>query len=179
MQLHVVRAVGRGGSERSAFDDALVVAGAGDHHVVHLGPTIPHGSTVDVSERLPVPAGRPSFGDRLYAVVAERTTAERGAQVWAGLSWAQDATSGHGLIVGRDAADEDALRVQLDIGLRDLQASRRIELGTPQVVTVGAMCTGTPTCAVVLCAFAVEAWPAEPVWTAASGPTATRGEVRR
>ena len=42
--------------------------------------------------------------------------------------------------------------------LRDLQAIRRVQLGPIRSCVVGAMCTGTPTSALVICGYGTEPW---------------------
>jgi hypothetical protein len=52
------------------------------------------------------------------------------------------------------------VRRQIAASLRDLQAVRGLDLGEARSCVVGAMCTGTPTCALVIYAYGTEAWTA-------------------
>jgi arginine decarboxylase len=158
MKLYLAKAIGRASTPLAAFDAALVVAGVANLNLIRLSSVIPpRGEIVDV-ERCPF-ARDGRWGDRLYAVYAERRTSVLGAQVWAGVGWAQDPVSGRGLFVEHDGSNEDDVREQITASLRDLQAIRRLELGPVHSCVVGAMCTGAPTSALVICAYGTEPWP--------------------
>ncbi len=160
MRLYVSTAIGRGSTELSAFDAALVKAGVANFNLIRLSSVIPPSSTVEQVEQPPF-AGCAAWGDRLYAVYAEQRTSVPGEQVWAGVGWAQDPSSGHGLFVEHEGHDEDEVRGQLDASLRDLQRVRGIRLETVKTSIVGAMCAGMPTCALVICAYGTSPWGGE------------------
>ena len=157
MKIYVCKAVGRGSTEAAAFDAALVRAGVADFNLIRLGSVIPPRSQIVESDRFPSAQGG-TWGDRLYAVYAERRSSVAGAQVWAGVGWSHDRDTGRGLFVEHDGAREDDVTEQITASLRDLQGTRGLELGPIQSCVVGAMCTGVPTCALVICSFVTEPW---------------------
>ena len=157
MEISVARAVGRGGTELSAFDAALIGAGVGNFNVIRLSSVIPPQAAVVEVERCPF-TDQGGWGDRLYAVYAEQRTSVVGEQVWAGVGWVQDRRTGRGLFVEHEGATEGSVREDIAASLRDLQATRGLDLGAPRMSVIGAMCTGAPTCALVVCAYRTEAW---------------------
>ncbi len=160
MKLYVSKAIGRGRTELSAFDAALVEAGVANFNLIRLSSVIPPSSTVEQVDQPPF-AECAAWGDRLYAVYAERRTSIPGEQVWAGVGWAQDASTGHGLFVEHEGHDKERVCCELDASLRDLQRIRGLRLETVQTSVVGAMCTGMPTCALVICAYGTSPWDSE------------------
>lgn len=157
MTLYMAKAVGRGSTELAAFDAALVGAGAADFNLIRLSSVIPPNGEIVEVERCPF-AQQGRWGDRLYAVYAERRTSIAGEQVWAGIGWSQDRETGRGLFVEHEGAREQDVREQITASLRDLQAIRGLDLGPIHTSILGAMCTGTATCALVICGYATEPW---------------------
>ena len=90
---------------------------------------------------------------------AQRTSIA-GEQVWAGVGWCQDGETGRGLFVEHEGTREQEVRELITASLTDLQAIRGLDLGEIHSCVVGAMCTGTPTCALVICGYVTEPWPA-------------------
>lgn len=157
MELYVSAAIGRGRTELAAFDHALIGVGAANFNLVRLSSVIPPGSTVVDAPRCP-PLPSSTWGDRLYVVYAEQRTSTPGEQVWAGVGWVQDERTGRGLFVEHEGHDEASVRADLAASLADLQAHRDLDLGPVHLRVVGAVCTGEPVCALVLCAYAAEPW---------------------
>ena len=52
----------------------------------------------------------------------------------------------------------EEVRTRIAASLRDLQLIRGLDLGPIHSCVVGAMCTGTPTCALVICGYQTEPW---------------------
>src|SRR5262249_53515691 len=140
-----------------AFDAALIGAGVANFNVIRLSSVIPPNSEIIEVDSCRF-AERGGWGDRLYAVYAEQRTSIAGEQVWAGVGWAQDRETGRGLFVEHEGFREHRVREQIDASLRDLQAVRGLDLGATHTCVVGAMCTGAPTCALVICAYGTETW---------------------
>src|SRR5262245_13933136 len=157
MKLYLATAIGRGSTQLAAFDAALFGAGVANLNVIRLSSVIPPGGEIVEVDRCPF-TNEGGWGDRLYAVYAEQRTSIPGEQVWAGVGWAQDGETGRGLFVEHEGTREHDVREQIAASLRDLQAIRRLELGPIRSCVVGAMCTGTPTCALVICGYATEPW---------------------
>ena len=138
MKLTVASAIGRGRTELSAFDNALVAVGAANFNLVRLSSVIPPHSTVVEAGDAPVTAPG-TWGDRLYVVYAERRTSIPGTQAWAGVGWVQDATDGRGLFVEHDGDDESTVRNQIEASLEDLQTSRGADLRPLHLRLTGAV----------------------------------------
>ena len=161
MKLYLASAIGRGSTELGAFDAALFRAGVANLNLVRLSSVIPPGSDIVQVERCPFErTGR--WGDRLYAVYADQRTTTPGEQVWAGVGWCQDRENGRGLFVEHHGDREQPVRDQITASLTDLQAIRGLDLGPIHKCVVGAMCVGTPTCALVICGYATESWLTTP-----------------
>ena len=160
MRLYIAAAVGRGSTELSAFDDALIDAGIANFNLIRLSSVIPPHSDI---VRVPTcPFGESGgWGDRLYVVYADQRTSEPGQQAWAGIGWTQDQITGRGLFVEHEGHSEDEVRCQIAASLEDLYEHRGLAHDSFETCVIGSMCSGSPTCAFVVCAFAVEPWAAQ------------------
>ena len=157
MKLYLASAIGRGSTELGAIDAALFGAGVASLNLVRLSSVIPPGSDIIQVERCPFEQnGR--WGDRLYAVYAEQRTTTPGDQVCAGVVWCQDRVTGQGLLVEHNGDRVQPVLDQFTASLADLQAIRGLDIGPIHKCVVGAMCVGTPTCALVICGYATESW---------------------
>ena len=159
MSLYLASAIGRGRTELSAFDAALAGVGVANFNLIRLSSVIPPGSEIVEVDRCPF-AHEGQWGDRLYAVYAEKRTSTPGEQVWAGVGWCQDPETGHGLFIEHEGAREQAVRDQIAASVADLQAIRGLDLGPVRTRVVGAMCSGAPTCALVICGYETVPWSA-------------------
>jgi arginine decarboxylase len=157
VKLYVAKSIGRGSTELAAFDAALVGAGVANFNIIRLSSVIPPDGDVVEVERCPF-AQQGAWGDRLYAVYAEQRTSIPGEQVWAGIGWSQDLETGRGLFVEHEGIREHHVREQIQASLHDLQAIRGLDLGPTHASVVGAMCTGAPACALVICGYTTEPW---------------------
>jgi arginine decarboxylase len=155
MIIPVTGAVGRGPTELSAFDAALVRAGVADRNLIYLSSVLPPASCVRPVDRIVgVPGG---WGDRLYCVMAQESASTKGFQAWAGVGWVQD-RSGRGLLVEHHAADEATLRRLVASSLDALCANRGISLPVRGIAVAGAECVDQPVCALVVAVFEAAAW---------------------
>ena len=155
MIILVTSAVGRGPTKLAAFDAALVAAGVADRNLIYLSSVLPPASCVQPVDRVSDAPG--TWGDRLYCVVAQASTAEPGAQVWAGVGWGQD-PSGRGLLVEHDAHDEQTLRGLVEASLDGLCRNRGISLPARGIEVAGAQCVDEPVSALVVAVFEAAAW---------------------
>jgi arginine decarboxylase len=157
MIIEMTGALGRGPTTLAAFDAALVSAGVADRNLLYLSSVLPPASSVRPVARIRRVPG--IWGDRLYCVMAQTRTTEPGAQVWAGIGWAQDDT-GRGLLVEHEAADELTLRTQVDASLDGLCYNRGLKFPLRGIEVAGGQCTGEPVCALVVAVFEAAAWSA-------------------
>lgn len=155
MIIPVAAAVGRGPTELSAFDAALVSAGVADRNLIYLSSVLPPASSVRTVERI---VGTPgAWGDRLYCVMARESACVKGSQAWAGIGWGQD-RSGRGLLVEHHAPDEPTLRSLITTSLDALCGNRGIALPQRGMAVAGAECAAEPVCALVVAVFEAAAW---------------------
>lgn len=155
MIIPVTSAVGRGPTELSAFDAALVAAGVADRNLIYLSSVLPPASDVRQVPRIADTPG--GWGDRLYCVMAQERTSVPKTQAWAGIGWGQDDT-GRGLLVEHHAAAEETLRQLVTSSLDALCHNRGIELPSRGIAVAGATCVDEPVCALVVAVFEATAW---------------------
>lgn len=158
--ISIIRAIGRGSSELSAYDDALFNAGIGNCNIIALSSVIPPGWEPDDQRGL---ASTPRWGDRLYVVQAVASSdGSRRAGLAAGIGWALFAHTG-GLMVEHHAISptEELAAADVERSIRlsiDDMCSRR---GTSPVKTgkvVVSVADNGPTCALVVAVFQAEGW---------------------
>jgi len=155
MIIPVTGAVGRGPTELSAFDAALVAAGVADRNLIYLSSVLPPASAVrQVARIFAAPGG---WGDRLYCVMAQERTSTPGTQAWAGIGWGQD-ESGRGLLVEHHATDEPTLRALVTSSLDALCRNRGLSLPSRGIAVAGATCADIPVCALVVAVFEAAPW---------------------
>jgi arginine decarboxylase len=161
----VASAVGQARTELAAFDQALWQMAAANFNLIRLSSVIPPGTAVlDAPGARHAPAG--TWGDRLYVVYAEQRASEPGTEAWAGVGWVQDSATGRGLFVEHEGTGEGTVRRQIETSLADLQATRGLALGPPQMRISGATCVSQPICALVLCVYGSEPWsPPAVAWS--------------
>jgi arginine decarboxylase len=155
-QIPVMCATGTGGTELSAFHEALVALDLGFYNLVRLSSVIPPGTSVDQTGKAPAPVGE--WGDRLYCVYAEQRATLPGEQAWAGIGWVQRLDGRGGLFVEHEGTSEDLVRNAIQTSLRDLVRGREDEFAAPEWVLGGAVCTGEPVCSLVIAPYETQSW---------------------
>ncbi len=154
MKLYLAKAVGRGSTKLAAFEAALIGAGVANSNLIRLNSVIPPNSEIVEVERCSF-AQEEGWGDRLYA---EQRTSVPGEQIWACVGWSQDRETVCGLFVEHEGVREQDVTKQIAASLRDLQAIRGPDLGPIHTCVIGAMYSGSPTCALVVCGCGTEPW---------------------
>lgn len=156
MNIQLSTGIGRGPTELSAFDQALVQAGVANYNLIYLSSVLPPGSDVWFVSN-PKPLGG-TWGDRLYVVMAQMRTSQRNQEVWAGIGWIQDPKTKQGLLVEHEGYTEAEVRADIEHSLKALAENRQMEFGEPQMHVVGAKCLDYPICALVVAVFESAAW---------------------
>lgn len=152
-------AIGVAGTSLAAFDAALGVMGVGDVNLIRLSSVIPPRARVEISGRVRKPLG---WGDRLYCVFAEQHATEVGQTAAAGIGWVlRDDGSGAGLFVEHEAPTEEEVVNLIERSLADMTRERGGAFTPVDMHTTEAICTGRPTCALVLAAYEATGWDAE------------------
>jgi arginine decarboxylase len=156
--IEIACGTGTGPNTLAAFDGALRATGIANFNLLRLSSVIPPGTDVlPVSDRVSPITGE--WGDRLYVVMAESRVTEPGQEAWAGIGWVQDEASGKGLFVEHEGYEEDAVRTDILDSLDSLVRGRPgTTFGPPQFVLHGAVCDGTPTCALAVAVYETASW---------------------
>jgi arginine decarboxylase len=94
VDIYIETAVCEGATELSAFDACLLNVGLGNLNLIYLSSIIPVGSKLVQQQ---APSDLAKWGHRSYCVMAQARTSLVGHEVWAGIGWIQEQTSGRGL----------------------------------------------------------------------------------
>ena len=156
MKIQLSVGAGTGPTELSAFDQALVKAGVANFNLIYLSSVLPPDSEVVIPEVPELPEG--GWGDRLYVVMAQKRTAQRNQEAWAGIGWIQDPKSKHGLLVEHEGHTEAEVRADISNSLAALAENRGVEFGKPQMHVVGTKCVDLPVCALAVAVFESTTW---------------------
>jgi arginine decarboxylase len=156
MEIAISGVVGQGPNELSAFDAALVAAGAANFNLLALSSVIPPGAQIRELSQAANPAG--CWGDRLYVVMADMRTSEPGAQAWAGLGWIQDKQSGRGLFVEHSGSRHADVKRQILESLSALAENRSMAFGPPHFRICGGTCVRGAICALAIATYQSEPW---------------------
>jgi arginine decarboxylase len=148
---------GTGPNTLAAFDGALRATGIANFNLLRLSSVIPPATDITPMDG-PVSPIAGEWGDRLYVVMAEQRVTEPGAEAWAGIGWVQDAETGKGLFVEHEGHAEEEVREDILDSLGALVAGRPDTFGPPQFVVHGAVCDGTPTCALAVAVYETASW---------------------
>jgi arginine decarboxylase len=158
--ISVIRTIGHGRSELSAYDDALFKAGIGNCNIIALSSVIPTGWVVEERTKL---ASIPRWGNRLYVVRAlSSSDGSRRSGLSAGIGWTI-LDHGGGLMVEhyamRPTAEEAAKDVEnkIDTSIADICLRREATAANTGRLIVSAMEDG-PTCALVVAIFQDADW---------------------
>jgi arginine decarboxylase len=156
LEIQVATATAEGSTELAAFDNALLKCGVGNYNLLYLSSVIPRGSRVVRCDSAS-PGG--NWGDRLYCVIAQHRTSLRGHETWAGMSWVQDAVTGHGLFAEAHGSSEAEVCFSLTTTLNEMTASRpEVSWGDQDLVVAGLACDGSPVCAVAVAVYTTQCW---------------------
>ena len=160
LEIEVAGAVGHGANGLSAFDDALHLCGLANRNMINLSSVIPPASTIAEVDRID-PPGR--WGDRTYVVMANERTEEIHTEVWAGVGWAIDPSTGAGVMVEHEGRSETKVTGEIADSLDELIARRpEVELSERGAHVVGGVCAGKGTCALVIAHFLTVGWDQDP-----------------
>jgi arginine decarboxylase len=156
--IEIACGTGTGPNTLAAFDGALRATGIANFNLLRLSSVIPPSTEVRAVPGTVSPI-KGEWGDRLYVVMAESRVTEPGEQAWAGIGWVQEAESGKGLFVEHEGYAEGEVRRDILDSLDALVAGRPgTTFGPPQYVLHGAVCDGTPTCALAVAVYETASW---------------------
>jgi arginine decarboxylase len=155
MNIDLVAATATGPTELAAFDAALLATGLANYNLIYLSSVIPPGSELHHAKTTD-PGGL--WGDRLYVVAAQHRTSTLNEQVWAGIGWVQDDTTGAGLFVEHHGDDENTVRTDIELSLKALMHGRNVDFGEIHTRLTGGTCLGQPVCALVAAAYESRPW---------------------
>ena len=149
--------IGTGPTTLAAFDGALLRCGIGNFNLIRLSSVIPPETNVIALDGPADVLG--DWGDRLYVVMAEQRVDRPGREAWAGIGWVQHEETGRGLFVEHEGLSERHVRDDIEHSLAALVESRpHVEFGPMQSVVQGAVCDGTPVCAMAAAVYESASW---------------------
>ncbi|HEX8003682.1 MAG TPA: pyruvoyl-dependent arginine decarboxylase [Mycobacteriales bacterium] len=156
--IEIACGTGHGPNTLAAFDGALLATGIANYNLLRLSSVIPPETEIrPMTGPVSDPGGE--WGDRLYVVMAEMRVTEPGDEAWAGIGWVQEAETGKGLFVEHEGHSENDVRGDILDSLGALVAGRPGEtFGPPHFVLHGAVCDGTPTCAMAVAVYEPASW---------------------
>jgi arginine decarboxylase len=155
MKILIASAVGSGPTPLGAFDDALRRTGVENYNLIPLSSVIPTGGEL---ERGRFDSRVSEYGHRLYVVMAREEVSEAGQQAWAGLGWTQEAGTGRGLFVECHGSSREQVQRDIHATLDSMKRARPYEYGKNESEIVGAVCDGTPICALAIAVYSSEPW---------------------
>ena len=158
--------VGYGPTTLAAFDDALHSANVANFNLIQLSSMIPEQARVVVLDRPQTRRLEGSWDDRLYVVMAKKSSNTEGETVAAGLGWVQDRITGRGLFVEHQDNDIEKVRHDIDVTLGAMMQSRSHEFGPIQ----HRMVAETTPADAAACALVVATFESQP-WIGSDHPT--------
>ena len=156
MKINIVKGVGTGPTELSAFDSALIEAGIGNQNLIYLSSVIPPGSEIVFAK----PSFEPKdFGSKLYVVISEDRTSTPGHEIWVGIGWVQEASTQKGLFVEHHDNTQKGLEDMITSSLTHMTSARPGEnWGKIQMATKGVSCKDKPVSVLVSAVYKTVGW---------------------
>lgn len=162
MKITIQKSIGYGSTELSAFDHALYNSGTANYNLLPLSSVIPPNSQIITGEEAKKYTAPGEWGDRLYVVMAEQSTSTAGQEVWAGIGWVQDESTGRGLFVEHEGHSESKVREDITKSLTTLMKTRNIDFGPIKMEVIGGVCENEPISALVIASYQVSDWDNKP-----------------
>lgn len=155
-EIIVTKGIGKGQTELSAFDSALIDAGVANYNLIPLSSVIPPDSEIKLQK---FSHKKGEFGNRLFVVMSQRRESRKGKTACAGLGWvlATDG-SGRGLFVEHEGESESEIRGYINKSLSDMKKNRPDEFGDIQELVISNTCDGVSVCALVVAVYKSETW---------------------
>lgn len=157
LTITVTTGIGVGPTKLAAFDAALLDAGVANFNLIKLSSVIPARSRIVAVEGPEAPPG--SWGDRLYVVIADERVESHHEEAWAGVGWAQEASTGRGLFVEHHGHSKSQVVADITASLSTLTANRPgVAFREAQHVVRGVTCTDEPVCSLAVAVFGHQPW---------------------
>lgn len=155
VDIWVAGASAEASTELAAFDACLLKIGIGNFNLLYLSSVIPPSAKV---LRASATFSNVKWGDRLYCVIAQSRTSVAGMEVWAGLGWVREASTGRGLFAEATGPSEADVRFELSTTLSEMTSARDGDWSSVEIEVAGSVCKDRPTCALVVASYHVEGW---------------------
>ena len=155
-EIIITDGVGKGRTEKSAFDSALWQAGIANYNLLELSSVLPDNSDI-VIQRRKIREGF-EHGYRMYAVLSHAIAIKRGESAYAGIGWIQDKNTKGGLFVEHHGKSDDEVKGLIIDSLEDMRGYRTGNYGNIEYKIAGIRCEEIPACALVAAVFKVEGW---------------------
>lgn len=156
MDIFITSSVGHGITKIAAFDAALRDAGIANTNLIVLSSVIPPNPHIKFG--IPnIPKER--FGDRLYVVKAENTTAVKGKSIASGIGWVMETNNAFGLFVEHMAETRGEVVDLIRCSLKDMTLGRsEYRFTQPKMKVEEAVCENQPVCCLVCAVYKLEKW---------------------
>lgn len=153
--IKVTSGKGSGLTRLAAFDAALQDAGISNHNLIYLSSVIPVGFETKV-ERPEL--NDKEFGHRLYVVMAQDSTDNKGGEAWAGIGWVMRESGGGGLFVEHHSGSKGEVVKLITDSLNSMKSHRKEKYGEINYEVSGILCEDKPVCALVAAVYKSESW---------------------
>jgi len=153
----IVYGTGEGGTQKSAFDDALSACGIHNYNILCLSSVIPEGSHVALVENGQRITHFYEWGHKLYVVMAKAEEARIGKYTVAGLGWTQN-EDGRGIFVEHTGESEKEVKDNIKISLDEMTKRRGEIFGEIKFKIVSIKCFEMPVCAIVAAVYESKDW---------------------
>lgn len=155
MRIKVTSGVGKGLTEVSTFDSALLDAGIGNYNLIEISSVIPPGSKIEVGDFREKEA---QYGDKIYLVLSKQYEETEGEEAWSGLGWTQDKKSGKGLFLEGSGSSEEEVVKTIRKTFLSVRKKRSEKLADVTIETTGIECEKNPVCAITAAVYKNEDW---------------------
>jgi arginine decarboxylase len=158
MKIEVVTGIGYGPTQLSAFDAAEIGMGLADSNLMYLSSVIPAGVAVQVLDGPTSLAG--SWGNRVYAVLADHRTSVPGTEIWAGVGWAILDEDGRGLFAEHIGHTKAEVEHQIKASLTAFMTNRGLapDESLIKMKLSGTTCKDQPACVLVAAVYQSQGW---------------------
>jgi len=159
LTIEVRSAIGYGPTELAAFDDALHATNISNFNLIVLSSVIPPRTLVTTESTAVSTRPDGEWGDRLYVVMAEKSSAVAGEHVAAGIGWVQEPDTGKGLFVEHEGHDACAVDQDISASLNAMARARSESFGPiRQHIMSATTPPGSAVCALVVATYESQPW---------------------
>jgi arginine decarboxylase len=158
VKIFLTSSVAEGKTKMDAYCNALSKAGITNLNLITLSSVLPHNSEV-VAKKPSI--SYEDYGKRMYVIMAELRTSEKGKTISAGIGWLKEKKgTGHGMVVEIVGDNETRLKKEIKESLEGYRITGKVEYEKKHNIKIESIkCINKPVCALVVLAFdKLEGW---------------------